>query len=84
MRAPVPAPPLRLARVHLNDGTTLEERVLDPRGEGENPMSDDELTHKFLSNCCPILGEPKCARVLETVWSLDRSAKLAELYSWRP
>jgi len=72
-----------LARVHLNDGTTLEERVLDPRGEGENPMSDDELTHKFLSNCGPILGEPKCARVLETVWSLGRATALTELYRWQ-
>ena len=46
-------------------------------------MSDEELAHKFLSNCGPILGEPKCARVLETVWSLDRSAKLGELYCWQ-
>jgi len=71
-----------LARVHLNDGTTLEERVLDPRGEGENPLSDDELTHKFLSNCGPVLGEPKCARVLETTWSLSHTTALTELYSW--
>ena len=71
-----------LARVHLNDGTMLEERVLDPRGEGVNPLSDDELTHKFLSNCGPILGESKCKRVLETVWSLDRASELAELYRW--
>ena len=71
-----------VARVQLKDGSKLEERVLDPRGEGENPMTDDDLTHKFVSNCRPILGDPKCARVLETVWSLGRTANLTELYLW--
>lgn len=71
-----------VARVQLKNGAKLEERVLDPRGEGENPMTDDDLTHKFVSNCRPILGDPKCARVLETVWSLGRTAKLTELYLW--
>lgn len=71
-----------VARVRLKDGTVLEARVLDPRGEGENPLSDDELTHKFLSNCRPILGEPKSQRVLETVWTMGRSAELKELYRW--
>ncbi len=71
-----------VARVQFRDGSQLEERVLDPRGEGENPMSDDDLAHKFMSNCRPVLGEAKCARVLETVWSLGRSAELKELYLW--
>ncbi len=71
-----------VARVQFKDGTKLEERVLDPKGEGENPMTDDDLTHKFMSNCRPLLGEPKCARVLQTVWSLGRSADLKELYLW--
>ncbi|MDH3289141.1 MAG: MmgE/PrpD family protein [Betaproteobacteria bacterium] len=71
-----------VARVHFKDGTKLEERVLDPKGEGENPMTDDDLTHKFMSNCRPILGEQKCARVLQTIWSRERSAELKELYRW--
>lgn len=71
-----------VARVRLKDGTMLEGRVLDPRGEGENPMSDDELTHKFLSNCRPVLGEPKCSQVLEAIWSLGRSSELQALYRW--
>jgi 2-methylcitrate dehydratase PrpD len=71
-----------VARMQFKDGTKLEERVLDPKGEGENPMTDDDLTHKFTSNCRPILGEQKCARVLQTVWSLGRSADLKELYLW--
>ena len=68
--------------MQFKDGTKLEERVLDPKGEGENPMTDDDLTHKFMSNCRPLLGEQKCARVLQTVWSLGRSADLKELYLW--
>jgi hypothetical protein len=38
--------------------------------------------HKFMSNCRPILGDQKCARVLQTVWLLGRSGDLKELYIW--
>lgn len=71
-----------LARITLNDGTTLEERVLDPKGEGENPMSDEDLGHKFRSNCEPVVGAEKCRRVLDTVWGIDGARDLGELTAW--
>ncbi|MBI3067356.1 MAG: MmgE/PrpD family protein, partial [Betaproteobacteria bacterium] len=71
-----------LARITLNDGTTLEERVLDPKGEGENPMSDEDLGHKFRSNCEPVVGAEKCRRVLDTVWGIDGTRDLGELTAW--
>jgi 2-methylcitrate dehydratase PrpD len=66
----------------MKDGTRLTERVLDPKGEGENPMSDADLERKFLSNCEPIIGKDKCARLLESVWAFDRLDNLALFYRW--
>ena len=64
----------------MKDGTRLTERVLDPKGEGENPMSDADLERKFVSNCEPIVGKDKAARLLDAVWGFDRLDSLALFY----
>ena len=64
-------------------GATLESRVLDPKGEGENPLSDDDLEHKFRTNCEPVVGAAKCDRVLAVVRGFSRQTPLAELRRWQ-
>lgn len=71
-----------VAKVTLKDGQSFEQRVLDPKGEVENPMTDEDLAHKFRSNCEPMVGKAKCDRVLDLVWSFEKAASLDELYSW--
>ena len=66
----------------MKDGRRLSERVLDPKGEGENLMSDADLERKFLSNCESIVGADKCRRLLEDVWGFDRLDNLAEFFHW--
>ncbi|MCC6532088.1 MAG: MmgE/PrpD family protein [Burkholderiales bacterium] len=66
----------------MKDGARLTERVLDPKGEGENPMSDADLERKFLSNCEPIIGKDKCQRLVAAVWSFERLDNLALFYRW--
>ena len=66
----------------MKDGTRFTERVLDPKGEGENPMSDADLERKFVSNCEPIIGKDKCQRLLDAVWGFDRLDSLAVFYRW--
>jgi len=66
----------------MKDGSRLTERVLDPKGEGENLMSDADLEHKFLSNCESIVGADKCRRLLEAVWGFDRLDNLAMFFRW--
>lgn len=70
-------------KITLNDGRTVEARVLDPKGEGENPMSDDDLEQKFLVNCKPLLGEDKCRRLLDAVWKFEAARDAGELYNWK-
>ncbi len=71
-----------VARIELRDGRVLEERVLDPKGEGENPMTDDDLSTKFSSNCAPLLGEMRTAKLLQLVMGIKPGSAVDELYRW--
>jgi 2-methylcitrate dehydratase PrpD len=70
-----------VVRITLRDGRTFEERVLDPKGEGLNPMTDEDLQRKFRSNCEPVIGGEKCARLAELIWNFDRATDARELYA---
>lgn len=70
-------------RIVLKDGRALEARVLDPKGEGGNPMTDADLEQKFLTNCTSLLGEDKCRRMLATVWKFEAAKDAGELYHWK-
>jgi 2-methylcitrate dehydratase PrpD len=71
-----------VVRIELNDWRSFEKRVLDPKGEGENPMSDVDLQRKFTVNCEPVVGKAKCERLREVIWSFDRQPDVQELYRW--
>ncbi len=69
-------------RVDLADGRSVEKRVLDPKGEGENPMTDEDLRRKFVVNCESIAGKAKCERLMEVVWGFDKLGSAAEIFDW--
>ncbi len=62
-------PGTRSGAVHilLRDERRLEARVLEPKGEAANPMSDTDLEAKFRANCEPIIGAPRCEELLQFV-----------------
>jgi len=68
-----------VVEVSLKDGRRFEARVLDPKGEGENPMSDADLERKFAANCAPVIGKAKCDTVIDAVWCFDGARELAPL-----
>jgi 2-methylcitrate dehydratase PrpD len=65
--------------IGLKDGRRLSARVLDPKGEGENPMSDGDLERKFAANCGPALGRQRCEAVLQRVWRFEEARSIGEL-----
>lgn len=69
-------------KITLRGGRMLDMRVLDPKGEGDNPMTDADLEHKFLVNCKPLIGEARCAALLATAWGFDALADAGELFRW--
>ena len=68
--------------IALNDGRRMATRVLDPKGESENPMSDADLECKFSVNCEPVIGSEKCRALLEAVWQFDRDDGIRRLLRW--
>jgi 2-methylcitrate dehydratase PrpD len=69
-----------VVRIGLKGGRTVEERVLDPKGEGDNPMSDDDLKRKFTVNCEPVIGKAKCERLVAMVWNFELARDARELF----
>ena len=67
-------------RVDLADGRSVEARVLDPKGEGENPMTDDDLKRKFTVNCEPVIGKDKCGRLRDIIWNFEQQADTRGLF----
>jgi 2-methylcitrate dehydratase PrpD len=60
----------------LKDGRRIEKRVLDPRGEGSNPLTDADLSRKFLDNASGVLGQDRAAQLLDLLWSAERGGDL--------
>jgi len=70
------------ARIELRNGSVLEKRVLEPKGEVKNPMTDADLEAKFRANCEPIIGKARCDRILADIWQFDQLKDAAEFYDW--
>lgn len=68
--------------IKKKDGTVFEKQILNPKGEVENPLSDDELTDKFYGNCEPVIGKQKCNHLVESVWQFDQLKDLHEFFMW--
>jgi len=65
--------------LQLADGRRVERRIHDPRGEGANPLSDDDIGRKFLDNVSDVIGGDRAARLVDLVWSMDGGGDLASL-----
>lgn len=72
-------PGRRSGAVHilLRDGRTFDARVVDPKGEAENPMTDADLEDKLRANCEPILGASRCDGLIERIWHFDEEDSVA-------
>jgi 2-methylcitrate dehydratase PrpD len=68
-----------VVRLQLADGRTLERRVLDPRGEGEKPLTDDDLSRKFLDAATAALPPGRAEKLLEMLWAADATSDFAAI-----
>jgi 2-methylcitrate dehydratase PrpD len=65
-------------QIMLRDGRKLEARILDPKGEAGNPMSDADLEAKLRANCEPIVGASRCDELLQQVWHFEALNNIRE------
>lgn len=70
-------PRMRPARVtiHTADGER-GLRIDQPYGEPSNPVTDPDLEAKLVRLAGPVVGEARCKRIIEEVWSFDDPARL--------
>jgi 2-methylcitrate dehydratase PrpD len=64
--------------VETRDGRVLRDRVENPRGHWDNPLSDRELRDKFMALAGPALG-PAAKRAADLVGELERPGALRAL-----
>ena len=69
-------------RIELRDGRVLEKRVIDPKGEVENPMTDADLDGKFISNCEPLIGRVRCETLRVCIKQFETLADATEFFKW--
>jgi 2-methylcitrate dehydratase len=65
--------------VTTRDGAQHDRLVRYPRGHAKNPMTDDEVTQKYLDNVAGRWPDAKAKRVADLVWSLDAAASVDPL-----
>jgi 2-methylcitrate dehydratase PrpD len=75
--------PTRAAKVEITlmDGTQLSEEVDAVRGTAKNPMGHDEVLAKVRDLVTPVLGEAKCASLIEKITKIDELKNIRELRS---
>jgi 2-methylcitrate dehydratase PrpD len=66
-------------RVTLNDGRLLTEIEEYNRGSAQNPMSREEIRHKFDENASGFLDDASRDRFVEAIDSLEQSPDISQL-----
>ncbi|MGQ0751958.1 MAG: MmgE/PrpD family protein [Betaproteobacteria bacterium] len=66
-------------RIVLRNGRKLEMRLVDPKGEPDNPMSNADLERKLISNCEALIGSERCACLIDQVWNFEQLADAASI-----
>ena len=73
--------PKRVAIVEVvfNDGAIITERNDTVRGSPENPMSSEEVVTKARDLIAPVLGNEKCAELIEKIFALENVKDIGQL-----
>lgn len=64
----------------LKDGRRLERRILEPRGETANPLTDDDLSRKFTDNVPGRIGPKNAGKLLDRIWAMDGQGDLSGFF----
>ena len=65
--------------VVATDGRRLTKRVQFSKGHPRNPLTDEEMTAKFMQAAEPLLGQSRAERIAEAAWDLEQVAQASTL-----
>jgi 2-methylcitrate dehydratase PrpD len=63
--------------IHTRDGETLTAYAPTRKGDPDNPLSDGELSDKFMELVAPLCGSVPARRLLDALWNLSSVADIA-------
>ena len=63
--------------VHTTSGETLSVHAPTRKGDPDNPLSDEELSDKFMELVAPVTGSTEASALLALLWRLETLADLA-------
>ena len=67
--------------VTLEDGKQFVKEVEFPRGHAKNPMTDEEVEHKFRTLVEPAYGRKRTSKLLKRLWSME-SESARSILKW--
>jgi 2-methylcitrate dehydratase PrpD len=68
-----------VAQFELEDGTVLSRHIENCRGSIANPMTDEDLTHKFRSYGSLTLTPHALDKLIDAAWNLGSRARIGEI-----
>jgi len=69
-------------KLHMKDGKIYELTVKFPRGHAGNPMTDDEVEHKFRTLADGVISRSTQNKLLDAMWKLDKAKSVKDLWSF--
>ena len=60
--------------IKMNDGKEVEQELIAPLGEDENPFVREKVLQKYMSLAGPVFGEKRAVKVRELVDNLEKSS----------
>ncbi|MHA1107875.1 MAG: MmgE/PrpD family protein, partial [Alphaproteobacteria bacterium] len=61
------------------DGRKLEHFQADRRGDPEMPLTDDEISGKYIELAAPVMGEAEASALLDALWSVETLGSVRDL-----
>ncbi|MBI2292154.1 MAG: MmgE/PrpD family protein [Betaproteobacteria bacterium] len=67
--------------IHLKNGTSLQETVLYPKGDPQDPLTADDLEAKFRGNVAAMLNPGRAGELLDAIYALPGARNMDHLMS---
>ena len=67
--------------IGLKSGEVITVHQRNPKGHPANPMTDRDLTAKFLKLVEPVLGKDQALSLLDALWRLEDLKDMSGLFS---
>lgn len=67
------------SEIHTKDGKVYKDICKCPKGDPENPLTDEEVRTKFMSLATLCINEKRAAEIYETAMNIDKLSDIHEL-----